>query len=60
MCLLMCQQDMYHLMCHIMDHIMDHLMEHLTDRLMERLMYKPIHLIGLGINLLISILTMSS
>ena len=52
----MCQPSMYH----IMDHLMDSLMDQLMDDPMEHLMEKLIHLMGLGINPLISLLTMAS
>ena len=51
---------MDHLMDQLMGIPMDSLIAHLTDSPMEHLMDKLIHLMGLGINPLISLLTMDS
>ena len=58
MCLLMCQPGMDHIMGSLMDSLIGHLTDNLMDHPMEHLMDKLIHLMGPGINLLISLLTM--
>ena len=63
MFLLTCQSGMDCLMVslteNIIGHLMDSIMDSLMDHPMEHLMDKPIHLMGLGINPLISLLTMA-
>ena len=67
MYLLMFQLDTDHIMDWLMGSLMDSLIGHLTDNMynlmelpMEHLMEKLIHLMGLGINPLISLLTKAS
>ena len=60
MFLLMCQLSLDQIMGILMDSLIGHLMDSLMDHPMEHLMEKLIHLIGLGINPLISLLTMAS
>ena len=60
MFLLMCQSGMDLLMGSLMDSLIGHIIENIMESLMEHIMDKLIHLMGLGINPLISLLTMAS